>query len=1143
VAVFVGEAILFLNLLGSFRSRGTDTLLGGLFLMNRLRITLFAVLFIAVLFSTVPLAFSQTITTGDVVGVVTDTSGAVVPGATVTIKSVDTNETRTATSSDQGEYRFPLMKPGDYILSASTAGLKSNNLRFTMLVGQEQKLNVTMNPQGTNTIVEVTAEASVVQTENANLATSYSIKQVQELPMAGGDLTTLAMTVPGVRVNVKGGSGNMNANGVPGSSVLFTLNGADVMDPYNNLNNSGASNNLLGQNEVAEAAVALNAFSAQYGRMAGGQENIVGKSGSNAFHANLLYNFNYQGLNAMDFFAKLGGAPKTRSDAHQFGMGGGGPIIKNKTFFYTDYEGLRYVLPATTTAVFPSKQLQAFALAHVPTVDVPLYQAAFNLYNNAPGVARAVDVTNGPGLFQDSRGNLGCQSKGTFLAYAKAQGSTLGVSTPCAITFQSSNNQVNVESLFIARVDHNISSKQKINFRYQYDWGLQDSGTMNYTYIISPNLVNSFIGGGSWYAATFGVADFAKTTALMPERFAFGDGGTNAGGFNGVGAGFPTGRNVGQAQLIDDLSWTKGRHTIKGGMNFRYNKVTDTSIASNTTVGSYSFQDLTDFANGTVNGTGKGSAFTQGFPVLFAGHIRVYSLNFYVQDDWAIAKNLKLSYGIRFERDGNPGCTDNCFARMNEQFGTAAYNSALGSNAANVPYNQTITTGLHNAYAGLESVIPEPRFSFAWTPLGVGPKKPVLRGGVGLFANLFAASVAANLFGNFPQKFSPSVSFGNAGTMSDPNSSAAAGLASFNALEAGFKNGSTLAQIQAALGKITLTPPGYYSPPQDFKAPKILQWNFEIEEPLTNRDVLAVTYTGNHGYDESLTNADANLYSPVNSTYTAGGYGGLPLTAPDARFRTVSQVITAGKSNYDALIVQVRHSYGRGFQGQIGYTWSHALGNVLITNPYNLQQGYGALSFDTRHMLTGDLIWTDPYKTGNRYVNWVVSNWTWGTKFYAYSGPPLSATNSAIAAQINSLYSGTNTIEADLIDPSIIGIHCSNSATTGGTPCFKASQFGTSAGQRGFGTNPNIYRGTGYFDIDSQVTKNFSIKEKAKLGLGVQFYNILNHPNYANPSGSVTSSALGFISSTVVPPTSIYGSFQSGTVSGRVIELMGKFSF
>ncbi len=233
---------------------------------------------------------------------VSDTTGAVVPGVTVTIRFLDTNETRTQVTNEKGEYRFSLLQPGDYILSAEKASLKSKQEKFTLLLGQEQAMNLTMQVQGTQQLVEVNAQTSGVETENANRTTSLTTAQVVDLPSPGGDLTTLAMTTPGIRVNIQGGSGNMNAEGIPGSSILFTLNGADVMDPYNNLNNSGASNNLLGQNEIAEAAVVLNAYSAQYGRMAGGQENLIGKSGTNAFHGNLLYNYNDRIFNANDFF-------------------------------------------------------------------------------------------------------------------------------------------------------------------------------------------------------------------------------------------------------------------------------------------------------------------------------------------------------------------------------------------------------------------------------------------------------------------------------------------------------------------------------------------------------------------------------------------------------------------------------------------------------------------------------------------------------------------------------------------------------------------------------------------------------------------------------------------------------------------------
>ncbi len=207
-----------------------------------------ACLFAALTLLLAPAAFTQTITTGDVVGVVSDSSGAVVPGAIVTIKSLESGESRTETTNAQGQYRFPLLKPGDYQISADAKGLKSNIVKVTLLVGQAQEANITMNPAGTSTTVEVNATAAVLQTENANLETNFNKTQVDNLPMPGGDLTTLAMTDPGIRVNVTGGSGNMNANGIPGSTILYTLDGMDQNDPANNLNNSGASNNLLGAN-------------------------------------------------------------------------------------------------------------------------------------------------------------------------------------------------------------------------------------------------------------------------------------------------------------------------------------------------------------------------------------------------------------------------------------------------------------------------------------------------------------------------------------------------------------------------------------------------------------------------------------------------------------------------------------------------------------------------------------------------------------------------------------------------------------------------------------------------------------------------------------------------------------------------------
>src|SRR5579875_55071 len=307
---------------------------------------------------------AQTETTADVVGTVFDTSGAVVPGVTVTLRNTGTNETRTAITQPAGEYRFALLQPGDYEISAAHGSLKSSIERFSVLLGEEEKMDLRVSVQGTQQIIEVTTQATALETENANLTSSFDTKQVNDLPASGGDITTVAFTVPGVRVNVGGGSGNFNANGIPGVSNLFTLDGADNMDPFNNLNNSGASNNTLGQNQISEAAVVLNAYSPQYGRMAGAQVNWISKSGTNSFHGNLFYNYNGDIMNANDFFKNLAGNPRPRSDANQFGASLGGPIIKNKTFFFVDFESLRYVLPAAGFVSIPSPQFQSYTLAH-----------------------------------------------------------------------------------------------------------------------------------------------------------------------------------------------------------------------------------------------------------------------------------------------------------------------------------------------------------------------------------------------------------------------------------------------------------------------------------------------------------------------------------------------------------------------------------------------------------------------------------------------------------------------------------------------------------------------------------------------------------------------------------------------------------
>src|ERR1035441_9569108 len=551
-------------------------------------------LLIPLLLPAAPSANSQTMTTGDIVGTVEDASGAVVPNAKVSARLIATNETHMAAANASGQYRFTLMQPGDYLVTGESTGLKSKTEKFILLAGQETAINLKLEVQGTQEVIEVQAQADILQTENANLASGFNPSQINNLPVMGGDITTLAFTVPGILVGAGGGSGNFVVNGIPGATTLYTLNGADAMDPYLNINNSGASNNTLGANEIAEAAVILNAYSADFGRMSGAQVNYIGKTGSNTFHGNLFHNFNDKIFNANDFFNNQAALQQPRSDSHNFGGSLGGPVKKNRLFFFFNYESMQYALPYSGVVHIPSPQFETYTLAHIPATSVPLYQDAFNLWNGAPGPKNAIPTTNGNGPLQDGNLDLGC---GIYTFYnANIQAPSGGIfgghnvpgNVPCTYAFAANTSQKNTESLITVRGDYNITDKQKIGARYNYDWGLQatgpslinsafnaqsnqpsDQGQLTYTYAISPTLVNNFIGSGSWYTAAFGYPSESKAIALMPETFNSTDGCCSEIGATGS---FPQGRNVGQVQVADDLTWVHGRHSFKAGVNYRFNK-------------------------------------------------------------------------------------------------------------------------------------------------------------------------------------------------------------------------------------------------------------------------------------------------------------------------------------------------------------------------------------------------------------------------------------------------------------------------------------------------------------------------------------------------------------------------------------------
>ena len=1105
---------------------------------------------------------AQTVTTGDVSGVITDSSGGVVPNATVTVKSLETGEARTVQSGPAGAYRFSFLMPSAYQVSAASTGLKSSVARVTVAVGQVASVDLVMKPESEKTVIEVTESATMLQTENADITASYNSRSVELLPMPGGDITTLAFSVPGVVMSTAGsgasGYGSFSSYGLPATANLFTMNGNDNMDPYLNLNNSGATNLTLGANEVSQAVVIQNAYSGEYGRQAGAQVNYITKSGSNDFHGNLSYQWNGRAMNANDFYANATGTPRPFSNSNQYGAAVGGRIIKNKLFFFFNTEGLRYVLPSTETNAFPSQALQTYVLGNISAAQKPLYQSAFSLWNGAPGRSRAVAVTTGDGPLQDSSGTLGC---GSLAGTPTGTGGVFGTNVSCADAFNSSLSNKNPEWLMTTRIDWVINQNQKINWRFKQDHGLQATSTspltplfnresnqpsyegqISHIFVISPRLVNSFVGSSSWYTAIFGPRDVAGAVAAFPAQWLIYDGGANGGYFAQMGGNWnnsPSGRNVGQLQLTDDLSWSKGSHSLKFGVNYKYNRVTDFSLLPRTQAGTYTFNDITDWASGALT-TGS-SNFAQRYTPFQNAHVRLYNVGFYAQDEWAVTHNMKLTAGLRLERTGNPSCTDSCFERLVSPFDTLTKGST-------VPYNQSIITGQKNAYYAVESLAILPRVGFSYNPRW--SKKTVLRGGIGLFADLAPATLVSNAITLAPNAYTPTIVTGTVNT-GGAGSAPAITAASAAAFQNGFKSGSTLAQLQAAVAPATFGAPAYFSGPSTLINPKYIKWSFEIQHEVTPNNVLSVSYVGNHGYNLLMRNSKANAY--VNTANFPNGFGGLPTAAPDTRFTAITQLNNDGYSNYEGLTVALRRGLGFGFQGQVSYTWSHALdtmsnGGVGEFYNYNdsvtvqvnpiASMNYGNADYDIRHNVMVDFTWEIPVKTKNKLAKAVFDNWQLGSKWFIRGGAPFSVINSKLPSRVGSTRVG-GAIIASVSDSSI-----ARSCTDINKACFTTSQFLTSTTQTTWGNvGRNFFRGPGYFDIDLTVYKMIPIGERIRFRIGAQAYNFMNHPSFANPASDAGTPGLGTISLAVTPPTSPYGSFQGSAVSGRVVVLTGKFDF
>ncbi len=392
-----------------------------------------------------------------------------------------------------------------------------------------------------------------------------------------------------------------------------------------------------------------------------------------------------------------------------------------------------------------------------------------------------------------------------------------------------------------------------------------------------------------------------------------------------------------------------------------------------------------------------------------------------------------------------------------------------------------------------------------------------------------------------------------------PNSLFAIAAGANQAFVNGFNSGGTLASISAS--NPFFVPPNFTTQQSKYQQARYQEWNLEVQQALGTRMTLSVNYVGNHGYHELIQNGGVNAFFP--------GFSGLPPTAPDARFGIVNAYTNGALSNYQDLVVSLRRSLSAGFTFQANYTYSHALDEFsnagleqfdLNTNPSILSPqdpnnirkfNYGNADYDVRHYASINWVWDDIvnhlYKGGK--MKPLTGGWTISGNIFTRSGQPFTVIDNTATAALNA--KNFNSVAGAgpaffFATPLLAGYtKCGHAAVD--TPCLSADQFSApTATPTGFGSQTrNQYRGPQYFDMDVAIMKGFGIPkwESARLQVGFQFFNLLNHPNFDKPVADVSDPQFGQIINLISPPTSILGAFAGGDASGRIIQLKAQFVF
>ena len=1057
-------------------------------------------------------------------------------------------------------------------------------------------MNVTLELATERTTVDVTGEAPLIQSENGDVSTTINQQQVGEIPNPGGDITYVAQIAPGAIMNTDlPGLANFSILGMPGTSNLFFLDGMSENDNGLNLNLAGSLNMLLGQNQIQEATVVSTGYSGQFGGAAGANINFITKSGSNLFHGNAQYYWNGRVFNANDWFNNANGRGRPFDIANQWAGSLGGPIQKDKLFFFFDSEGARLLLSQNFNVVIPSPQFEKATIANLDSkfgktsASDAFYKTIFGLYNAAPGANSA--RPGGPDLVQDPTGCTG------FLL--------LGPNVPCAEYFFTTRGHPTSDTLTSGRVDWNARSKDRVFLRLQYDSGHDAAmvdpispvfdafghqpwwqGQLVETHTFGASAASQFLVGGYYLRPIFQVQNPSQTLSAFPHYLSFGA--TNTFTNLGSGLAFPAGRPTTQFQISEDAVKTWGNQKFGFGANFE--RIYWTTLVNTNLIGTLTPLTLDAFYQGGVDpsysaGTDPNPDNTelqQGFASHISQRISFYTFGLYGQDEWHARSNLTITLALRAEHRSDPVCKQNCFSRLAGNFASLSHDPGQ-------PYNQAILANRKQAFAGVDNILWTPRFSFAWQPFGVSCNT-VFRGGIGIFYDPVSGNHTVTLSSNPPILNSYAVFGDNLAPGESPNNLFADATASNNAFVSGFSSGQTLAQIQKA--SPGFSPPGITNPATQMRAPQYQRWSLELQQAFGPDTSVNIGYFGNHGIRELVQNPNANAYG--FGSFPAGKCTSQPVPpCADPRFSGVTQLTTNGVSNYNGLVASFRHRLSRWTPGffQLNYTYSHGFdevsngglypftygSSIYPQDPSNLRGSYGPAEYDVRYSLNANYVWELPVKAaiGGHGPDFLVNGWQISGTIFARTGFPYTVIDGAegTALNENNFY---GTIYAVPVAPLRPGASCGEGAAyppalhpcqppqlsrDGVTPNHSAlfvqsgCETGFNTGHLGpsasclngpvvsFAQGRNRFRGPGYFNTDLTIMKNTKLSENATLGIGFQFFNFLNHPNFGFPDNYSSDQTFGQISYLEQSPTSIVGSGIGGDAAPRMIQLRVQLQF